>query len=338
MISMLVQKSSKPRRGHSSAFNRTKMFHVKHLAMLHLTDPAELGYYEHRATVSLWDGVNVALPLLEFMERILPQILAGLFSSLVRAELAAEKDPLALVSDDLRENVRKLTLVGAAELCKTAGLRESADAVTRIAALLMRNVTNTDLKARLISLRELLFNELSKRMLFIIPEGRDFYNEHLFGGNVSHAFPSAKMDIGEAAKCWALGRNNAVVYHLMSAAEFGLRALARDRRVEIKNQSGNQTLLEFAQWGAILGELQKKIDSIKNWPATPARNEAQQFYSDAIASARGFNDGWRTHISHARSKESQDDETAALIGHVKRFMMKLSEKISETKFTDEIWP
>jgi hypothetical protein len=134
-----------------------------------------------------------------------------------------------------------------------------------------------------------------------------------------------------------IGRNNAVVYHLMSAAEFGLRALAADRRVEIKNRNANLILLEYAQWGEILGELQKKIADIKNWPKTHAKLEAQQFYADAVASANNFNDGWRTHISHGRSKEYQDDETFALIGHVKRFMMKLSEKISETEFTDEIW-
>jgi hypothetical protein len=106
-----------------------------------------------RAPDSLWGDANVALSLLGFMERVFPQLLAGLFSFLVRAELAAERYPLALVSDDLRENVRKITLVGAAELCRTAGLRESADAVTRLAALLMRNVTNAELKATLISLR-----------------------------------------------------------------------------------------------------------------------------------------------------------------------------------------
>jgi hypothetical protein len=146
------------------------------------------------------------------------------------------------------------------------------------------------------------------------------------------------MDISEAAKCFALGRNNAVVFHLMMAAEFGLRALANDRQVVTTNPRGNPIPLEFSQWGQILGELQKKVDDIKNWPASASRAEAQQFYSDAMLSARSFNDGYRTHIAHGRSKLYQDDETNALVGHVRRFLGKLSEKISETTFMPAVWP
>ena len=46
----------------------------------------------------------------------------------------------------------------------------------------------------------------------------------LFSAPAQIAFPSAGMDIVEAGRCLALGRNNAAIYHLMQVAEVGLRA------------------------------------------------------------------------------------------------------------------
>lgn len=178
---------------------------------------------------------------------------------------------------------------------------------------------------------------MKKRLIFIVKNGRDNFwcNLELFGHDVFVAFPSACMDICEAGNCWVAGRNNAVVCHLICAAEFGLRTLAADRRVEIKN---GKTPIEFAQWGEIISELEKKIALIQQWPKGHSKSAAQQFYNDVLASARGFNDGWRTHINHARAKPYQDEEVQALMSHVRRFMKTLSTRISEATQTPEIWP
>lgn len=190
------------------------------------------------------------------------------------------------------------------------------------------------------TLRWKVEQELNQKFFLFLDESEaQLFDEKLpFGESAAKAFPSAEMDISEATKCLALGRYNAVIYHLMMAAEFGLRALAADRRVVVTNRNGNNMPLEFAQWGEILGELQKEIAKIKNWPASHARAEAQQFYNDAMLSAQSFNDGYRTHMAHGRSKLRENDETLALYGHVRRFLMKLSEKITETTTMPEIWP
>jgi hypothetical protein len=189
------------------------------------------------------------------------------------------------------------------------------------------------------ALRWTIEQELNDKFFLYLnaAEAKLFDEEFPFGATVADAFPSATMDIAEAAKCLALSRNNAVIYHLMMAAEFGLRALAEDRQVEIVRQTGKVIPLEFSQWGQIIGELQKKIDDIQKWSPSSARAEAQQFYSDAILSVRSFNDGYRTHIAHGRSRRYQDDETVALVGHVRRFLTKLAEKISETKTMPLVW-
>lgn len=182
-----------------------------------------------------------------------------------------------------------------------------------------------------------LERELSQKYFFSL--SRDgaslFAIDYPFGKEVYDAFPSARMDITEAAKCRAFERNNATVYHLICAAEFGLRSLAADRRVEIKN---GKTPIEFAQWGDIISDLEKKTALIQQWPKGHSKSEAQQFYNDVLASARGFNDGWRTHINHARAKPYQDEDVQALMSHVRRFMHTLATRISEATQTPEIWP
>jgi hypothetical protein len=183
-----------------------------------------------------------------------------------------------------------------------------------------------------------MLSELTKRNLFIAPENRLSYynNDRLFGNEVYNAFPSARMDIKEAGNCWLFGRNNAVVYHLMCAAEFGLRALANDRDVQLTKNCAPLPL-ELAQWGELINGLEQKIALIKRWGNTILREEAFVFYNNALREARSFNDGVRRHAFHGRAEIYQDDETLALFGHVKRFMQGLATKISESARTPEIW-
>lgn len=290
---------------------------------------------------SLWERApNGLISLLELMQKLAPFLSAGLFGVLARAEHQASiRFSWSKAPDDYKEHVSLFIFLPAEVLCREAGLAETSAMLSRAKNQFARKITNGEARACLEHFRALMMSELNKCPLFIMPKDRVEYfeNEALFGWAVHQAFPSARMDIKEAGSCWALGRNNAVVYHLMSAAEFGLRALAKDRRVEIANRNGNETPLEFAQWGEILGHLQKKISQINLWPATASRAEAQQFYNAAFLSVCSFRDGYRNHIFHGRSKAYQDDETAALMGHVRRFLDKLSEKISESEITDEKW-
>jgi hypothetical protein len=153
------------------------------------------------------------------------------------------------------------------------------------------------------------------------------------------AFPSALMDIAEAGRCLALNRNNAAVYHLMQVAEVGLRILAWDRRVIIqRGKSRTIVPLDFAQWGEIIGELEKKKALINNWNrGKMLREEANQFYSSVIFEVSSFNEIYRKHISHARGKLYEDDTVISCWGHVYRFMDRLAERMSETERTRLVW-
>jgi hypothetical protein len=82
-----------------------------------------------------------------------------------------------------------------------------------------------------------LTEQLSDIRFFALVKDRAAYYENidLFGRQAADAFPSAGSDILDALRCMALELNTAAVFHLMRVAEFGLRALARDRGVVMTN-------------------------------------------------------------------------------------------------------
>ena len=152
-----------------------------------------------------------------------------------------------------------------------------------------------------------------------------------FGKEVREAFPSAQEDINEAGYCLAVDANTAAVYHLICAAEHGLRALAKDRRIKFAKGP-----IELQQWGDIIRELDKAVAGIGNWPKSKARELAHEFYNKAVKECRFFNDAYRRHVAHARRHYDRNEALSAM-NHARDFMQLLAERISEKKRTPLVW-
>jgi hypothetical protein len=290
--------------------------------------------------ISLWDHAPLVVSLLDIMDKLAPELFGGAFLSLTRAELIVLTYGSKPVPKTTLSNIKDIVLVGLIAFCEQAGLAESSKACARTQQSLEKAKSGEALAENIISLKGLIKSEMSKRLMFVVENGRENYwcNSELFGRQVLNSFPSASMDIHEAGNFWVAGRNNAVIYHLMCAAEVGLRVLAADRRVEISNRNGNDTPLELSQWGDLIKGLRKSLDKIQLWSASQKREDALAFYNQALIEAQSFNDGWRRHVMHARAKAYQDDEVQALMGHVRRFLQTLASRISETNLMPEIWP
>jgi hypothetical protein len=156
--------------------------------------------------------------------------------------------------------------------------------------------------------------------------------EKLFGEGVSVAFPSAAFDIAEAGNCLAVESNVATVYHLMCAVEYGLRAVAWDRRIVFPKGP-----IELQQWGDILKELDTAVFQIQQWPKSHTREAAHEFYNKAMLEIRSFNGAYRRHIMHSRERAYSRHDALAIFNHVKDFLRLLSTRISETKRTSLKW-
>jgi hypothetical protein len=152
-----------------------------------------------------------------------------------------------------------------------------------------------------------------------------------FGQEVHDAFESAREDISEAGYCLAVEANTAAVYHLTCAAEHGLRALARDRRIVFPKGP-----IELQQWGDIMRELEKAVAAITNWPKSKAREVALEFYNQALKDCRYFNETYRRQVAHARRQYDRHEALSAMV-RAREFMQLLATRISDRKKTPLVW-
>jgi hypothetical protein len=225
----------------------------------------------------------------------------------------------------------------AEELCNEAAL---PNARSQIALIRIRN-KNPNHKAdysawvaELNNAQDALMSDLwSRKVIRIDAELVEFANNDLlFGQSVNDAFPSAMPDIIEAGNCLAADCASAAVFHLMRVAEYGLRALARDRRIEIpKNKP-----LDLATWEEIIKELEGAEDAMRTYKKTEARESQLVFYHGAMMEFKRFKNKFRNRIMHSRVSYDKDQAKSAFV-HVKEFMLILSVRISEKKRTPVIW-
>jgi hypothetical protein len=175
-------------------------------------------------------------------------------------------------------------------------------------------------------IRELVDNDLWKRRFAYIPVAKADIQD-----NMGHSwelvwkqFPSVKEDAEEAVNCYGLGCNTACVFHLMRVAEYGLRALARERKIKLPKGRP----LEWADWQDLIAALGKKVDLIANKKRGPARDVALEFYRAAVGQFQAFKDVYRNNVMHTR--DCYDEHKAAsVLSHVREFMTILSGKIDE---------
>jgi hypothetical protein len=307
---------------------------------------------------SLWD----------IMKAFNAALLGHAFGQLTEyADHAAIKDDLdGKVSQDQLAHI-SLTLQVTKVIAISVQLDETKAAIRRLEAEMQYTgspITNVKLRFSLQHLLELMKSELEKRKIFVLdPSKSNYYLDDIYGvkppdqlstnalmtlleeprplfsERATKAFPSAFMDIAEAGRCLALNRNNAAIYHLMQVAEIGLRTLAWDRRIEVTRHKKQVFVpLEYALWGEMIGQIQKAKDKIHHWPRSKALKEnAVRYYTRAVFEVDAFNEIFRKHISHARGERYESDVAISCWGHVYRFMDMLSERMSETSRTPNVW-
>jgi hypothetical protein len=141
------------------------------------------------------------------------------------------------------------------------------------------------------------------------------------------SFPSGqvKTEVDAGVDCYALGQPTAAIFHFMRVAEFGLRALARERRVRLPRNKP----IEWGMWAEIINQIETAKKKIEQKRAGPKKDSALDFYSGAIAHFNGFKDQYRNNVMHVR-KAYEPFEAEIAMRQVRDFMNKLSAKVGET--------
>lgn len=233
--------------------------------------------------------------------------------------------------DSLRGTVN--TLARFLSFCDGVGFRDvasklqlSLDRIERSAQL-----DGSYLECEYKAIFEALQIEILKHQFLELERNRQKYfnADSLFGSEVREVLPEAESDIREAGNCLALERDTAAVFHLMRAAERGLRRLAKRLRVKVVYH-GNICAVEYADWGAVTAAVQTKLTQIRKTPKGRKLTEQLELYSDAADHCTFMKDIWRNTTSHTR-KPYTHGEALAAFDRVRDFMVFLARSLQKMR-------
>lgn len=164
-------------------------------------------------------------------------------------------------------------------------------------------VTARQALQRLNQIDEHLRHDSFGRLCYIVPDAkRDYASGRFLIDDLKASFPSASEDLIEAGRCYAFGRWRATIFHLIRAAEGGLKALAR--------AAGVKGRIDFKEWGQVIRGIEEKVAVVDKWRRGGARANALEFYRGALADARALNNVWRTANLHVRQGILSDEDDA----------------------------
>jgi hypothetical protein len=210
-------------------------------------------------------------------------------------------------------------------------LLERADSrIARMAGLFQRRFSYAELSIELGALYEAIEDDLQFERFYHYQRQKGFLLLKLPGdwATTIKAFPSTRLEIEDAVDCFASDHPTASVFHLMRIAEYGLRALARERKISLPKGKP----IEWATWQDILTQIDDSVNGKagigKTAKAGPGKDDALAFYNGALGHFLAFKDQYRNAVSHVR-KRYEEWEAEIALNHVRDFMNGLSLKLNE---------
>lgn len=151
--------------------------------------------------------------------------------------------------------------------------------------------------------------QMSSRLVLVLGSKHSHYltsDEPPFGKDVEDVFPTASEEISEAAKCLALNRPTAVVFHLMRAMELAVQKLA---------ESIGVTKVEKV-WGNLLSDIES---AIKQMP----KGKVKDAWSASHAHLYHVKQAWRNDTMHPKTTYTEAQAQTVFYA-VKSFMEHLA--------------
>jgi hypothetical protein len=170
-----------------------------------------------------------------------------------------------------------------------------------------------------------LRRELSLTTILVIEQKQRGYfapREPLFGTEFAEKFKTAgAYELDEAAKCLALGRPTASVFHLMRLLEVGIRATSRCLKIPDPIRPAERN------WAVILKAIWNEVE--QRWPTAADRMAGDgQLFEALHASLDAVKNPWRNQCMHVEGKYT-DDEAEHILVAVRGFMKKLASRCDE---------
>lgn len=236
--------------------------------MLELNAPAFLG-----AATSLARLHQIFSGLADFGELLLPESIAVILPPVTSFNIEAGKVGARLASVSAERFIKKLN-----EIPCTLTVGNAVHALNDIESRFADYIAEIQ-----------LFTLSSQEVPFMAP-AEDLLNSP--GFSISYA--TAAFEVEEAAKCMALGRYTAAVFHAMRMIEIGIRALAK--RLGIPDP----TKATEKNWSKILASVKAKIDDL--WPSNRRLpNSEGMAFEGLYAHLDAIRNPWRNATMHVET-------------------------------------
>jgi hypothetical protein len=165
-----------------------------------------------------------------------------------------------------------------------------------------------------------LWDEVSDiHFLYLNRAERDLFKSTApFGEEVKSAFPSANVELVNAARCYALEQSTACVFHLVRSAEIVVRCLMAHLQIPLPTKDGDRN------WGSMLKKIRDQLDVQR---ANPPSDE-WLFCDKAYSFLQSFKNPLRNNTMHVDATYDQMSAKAvydALSGFVRHAAMRLKE-------------
>jgi hypothetical protein len=274
---------------------------------------ATLPWNGHRLW-SLWDMLRIYADKFVFVMNLL----TGLRATLERYSPATQANIKLTRTDELGSGLRHLVEIFS-ELEMPVSKREA------VALLQMHELGEERPLADVSMLISMLYGsvvgEFEGRLVVATGlSGAKLYEpkEPLFGSAVVSKFSSITYDVTEAAKCLALDRSTASVFHSIRCLEGGIRAMTQCLGLPdpIKPKDRN--------WGAMLDAIKGEIE--KRWKGAARLTGDGQFFEHAHAVLAATQNPYRNATMHLERKYTPE-EAKFTFEVVRNFMKVLADRM-----------
>jgi hypothetical protein len=279
--------------------------------------------------MNLLDMMNWSLYVFTMAIRLLRQeIYEGIrHASVNAAEILQDVDRERLIAN----------LKGVERECAKLGLDGADQRLGRIFTSLRTGPTPTYafLVRELTTLHETIEDGIETEYFYHYPHHKGVLLLRVPGdwGKALAAFPSAKNEIEAAVDCFAMEHNTVCVFHMMRAAEVGLRAIAREQKIKTVR---SKTPIEWGTWNDVLRAVEQQLRRIRNATAGPKKDAALAFYNGAMSDLRALQDLYRDRTMHLR--ESYDEGQAQSAMHrVRSLLHNLASRLNEANARQIRW-
>jgi hypothetical protein len=181
----------------------------------------------------------------------------------------------------------------------------------------------SDLKQRMADIESRLRDELEMVRLFVLSPAMATYlmdGADLCGPRITSHFPSVLFEMEEAAKCLAVLRPTASVFHSMRALEVAIRALARFLDIQDPTKPSERN------WGNMLSAIKQGMKD--RYPGATMPHSEGARVEGLYASLDAIRNPWRNATMHVENIY-QPHEAEHILKCVNMLLLQMSEMFDE---------